>query len=271
MSKQVASLNPETFVDGGGLIDDIDVTFKECTFDLFDYNGKVVPGVPSLKINMSMEDDEEATQYYSMGSSSDWIPSEDGSQLMAVGKASSIKMTTNGGIFLKSLIDAGFPVDKLGDNITVLDGLQAHVIRVPAPKRPGIQKKEREDGKKFEDTILIIGEIISLPWEKGKPKGAPTGKSTGKPATKKAAPKGKVKAKPADKAEPEGDINEAATAAVLAILESDGTITKKELPSKIFQTEKENPDRNAIVKVVFDDSFLENGPWDYNDGTLISQ
>lgn len=265
MTKEaVASLNPETFVEGGGLIDDVDVTFKECLFDLFDYNGKVVPGVPSLKIDMVMEDDEEATQYYSMGSSNDWIPSEDGSQLMAVGKASSIRMTTNGGIFLKSLIDAGFPVDKLGDDITVLDGMQAHVIRVPAPKRPGLKKQDREDGKKFEETILIVGEIITLPWEKSKPKGAP--------ASKKAAPKGKAAPKSAKsktaKAEPEGD-NDAAVVAVLSILESEGTITKKELPSKIFQTEKENPDRNAIVKAVFDDAFLEAGPWAYDDGVLV--
>jgi len=264
MSKQAASLDPNDFVEGGGLIDDVDVTFKECVFDMFDYNGKVVPGVPSLKIDMVMEDDEEATQYYSMGSANDWIPSEDGSQLMAVGKASSIRMTTNGGIFLKSLIDAGFPVDKLGDDITVLDGMQAHVIRVPAPKRPGLKKQERSDGKKFEETILIVGEILTLPWEKSKPKGAPKGK---------AAPKGKGKTKPAakkTKAEPEGDVNDAAVMVVLSILESEGTITKKELPSKIFQTEKTNPDRNAIVKAVFDDAFLEAGPWDYEDGTLVA-
>ena len=263
MTKEAAaSLNPEDFVEGGGLIDDVDVTFKECIFDMFDYNGKVVPGVPSLKIDMVMEDDEEATQYYSMGSANDWIPSEDGSQLMAVGKASSIRMTTNGGIFLKSLIDAGFPVDKLGDDITVLNGLQAHVIRVPAPKRPGLKKQDREDGKKFEETILIVGEITTLPWEKSKPKGAPA---------KKVAPKGKAVPKGKTKPEPEGDVNDVAVVAVLSILESEGTITKKELPSKIFQTEKENPDRNAIVKAVFDDAFLEAGPWDYEDGTLVAR
>ncbi len=269
MSKQAAaSLDPNDFVEGGGLIDDVDVTFKECVFDMFDYNGKVVPGVPSLKIDMVMEDDEEATQYYSMGSGNDWIPSEDGSQLMAVGKASSIRMTTNGGIFLKSLIDAGFPVDKLGDDITVLDGLQAHVIRVPAPKRPGLKKQDRDDGKKFEETILIVGEIITLPWEKSKPKGAPTKKAAPKG---KAVPKGSAKSKGKAKPEPEGDVNDAAVVAVLSILESEGTITKKELPSKIFQTEKENPDRNAIVKAVFDDAFLAAGPWDYEDGTLVAQ
>ena len=260
MAEKTASLNPENFVEGGGLIDDVDVVFKECVFDMFDYNGKVVPGVPSLKITMGMEN-EEAVQYYSVGSSNDWIPSEDGSQLVAVGKASNIRMTTNGGIFLKALIDAGFPVDKLGDDITILTGLQAHVIRVPAPKRPGLEKKKRDDGKNYEETILIVSEITSLPWEKSKPKGAPK---------TKAAPKGKVAPKAKTKEDPESDVNDAAVAAVLAILESEGTITKKELPSKIFQTEKDNPDRNSIVKAVFDDNFLASGPWNYEDGVLVA-
>lgn len=263
MTGQVAaSLDPSSFVEGGGLIDDVDVDFKSCLFSMFDYNGKISPGVPSLKIDMVMEDDEEATQYYSMGSGNDWIPSEDGCQLLAVGKANSIRMTSNGGIFLKSLIDAGFPVDKLGDDITVLDGLKAHVIRVPAPKRPGLKTQDRDDGKNFEKTILIVGEILTLPWEKSKPKGVPASRG-------KAVAKGKTTAVP-KKAEPKEDMNDAAVMAVLSILESEGTITKKELPSKIFQTEKENPDRNAIVKAVFDDAFLEAGPWEYEDGVLVA-
>jgi len=257
-----ASLNPETFVDGGGLIDDVDVTFKRCIFDMFDYNGTVVPGVPSLKIDMETEDKEGVTQYYSVGKASDWIPSEDGSQLIAVGKADSIRNTTNGGIFLKSLMDAGFPVDKLGNDITVIDGLQAHVIRIPAPKRPGLEKKE----KKYEDTVLIVGEILSLPWEK---KGGPTKGKAGKAK----ATKGKAAAtkKKTEVEEDSSDLNSAAVAAILSILEDEGTITKKELPSKIFQTEKDNPDRNGIVKMVFDDEFLENGPWNYEDGVLLSE
>ena len=187
---KAASLNPETFTEGGGLIDDVDVVFEECSFTMFDYNGKVVPGVPSLKVEMSCEDfDDNIEQFFSMGSSKDWIPSEDGSQLISVGSVTSIRMTSNGGIFLKSLIDAGFPVDELGDDITVLNGLQAHVIRVPAPKRPGLKKKVRDDGKEYEETILIVSEIIAMPGEKKKPKGAPKGAGAAKKAGKKAGKK----------------------------------------------------------------------------------
>jgi len=260
------SLNPEEFVEGGGLIDDVDVVMKECVFDMFDYNGKMVPGVPALKIVMELGEGEEATQYYSMGSNADWIPSEDGSQLLAVGKATNIRMSSNGGIFLKSLIDAGFPAEDLGDDITVLDGLQAHVIRVPAPKRPGI-KKETE--KKFEDTILIIGDIIAMPGEKKKPAGAVKGKGKGKGKGKAATSKAKPAKETPPAAEESDEVTDKAMAAVLDLLESEGTVSKKDLPAKIFQTMKADPDRNAIIKIVFDDTFLEEGPWDFEDGMLI--
>ena len=52
------------------------------------------------------------------------------------------------------------------------------------------------------------------------------------------------------------------------LAENDGSVAKKNLPAKIFQTMKEDPDRNAIVKIAFDEEFLGNGPWDYEDGVL---
>ena len=256
MTKAV-SLSPDDFTEGGGLVDDVDVVFKECRFDLFDYNGKIAQGVPSLKLSLELEDGEEAEQYYSMGSANDWMPSEDGKQLIAVGKAEHIRVTSNGGIFLKSLIDAGFPPEKLDDDISVLDKMEAHMVRVPAPKRPGLKRNKREDGRDFEETILIVSEIKTLPWEsKGKAKG-------------KAPAKGKTQSK--SKAKDTGsDVDSVATETILAILADEGSITKKELPAKIFQVLKDNPDRNAVVKAAFDDDFLSNGPWTYEDGTLIA-
>lgn len=258
-----ASLNPEGFVEGGGLVDDVDVTLKENRFDVFDYNGTVKPGVPSLKIVMDLEDGEEATQYYSMGSPTDWAPSEDGTQLVAIGKATNIRLSSNGGIFLKALVDAGFPADKLGDDISILDGLQAHMIQVPAPKRPGIKKKAREDGREFADTILIVSEIKTLPWEKSKPRGAPAGSkktTTGKGGTTK------KKSAPAS----DDDAKRKTTLAILAILEEEGSIAKKDLPTAIFRNYKSDPDRNAMVKTAFDDEFLGGGPWTYEDNTLVA-
>ena len=264
MSDKAVSLNPENFTEGGGLIDDVDVVFEECRFEIFDYQGKSTP-VPALKVAMTSEDIEGVMeQYYSMGSANDWIPSDDGTQLVAVGKASNIRMTSNGGIFLKALIDAGFPVEDLGDDISALDGLQAHVIQVPAPKRSMKKTKDQEEREaKFgPPTLLVVSEIVALPGEKKVPAGAPKKTSAKKAAPKKAAAK-------KEKAAPDGDVEASAVAGILAILAEVGTIAKKDLPSKIFQTMKDDPDRNAIVKVAFDDEFLSNGPWEYDDGVLI--
>ncbi|MCK5608607.1 hypothetical protein KAR91_42385 [Candidatus Pacearchaeota archaeon] len=262
--KQAVSLNPENFIEGGGLIDDVDVVLEENRFEMFDYQGKANP-TPCLKITMECEDiDDPMEQYYSMGSANDWIPSEDGTQLVAVGKATNIRLSSNGGIFLKALIDAGYPAEDLGDDISTLDGLQAHVIQIPAPKRGMKKSKEQEEREERfgPPTILVVSEIVALPGEKKKPKGAPK-----KAAGKKATGKGKAASK---KKEDSGDLNEKALTAVMDILLEAGTITKKELPAKIFQTMKEDPDRNAMVKIVFDDAFLESGPWDYADGVLVS-
>lgn len=258
-----ASLNPEDHIEGGGLIDDVDVEITEARFDMFDYNGKAAPA-PALRVEMVTEEDEKDIQYYSVGNAASWAPSDDGSQIMAIGKDTALRMTTNCGILLKSLIDAGFPGDKLGDDISILDGLKCHVLRIPAPKRSGLNTVPAAEGeKKFEKTILIVSEILTLPWEKAAKKKASKKSSGGGAAKKKAATK---KAVPA---EDEADLNESATEAIMGLLaENDGSITKKELAGKLFQSLKGDSNQGAIVKLGFNDEFLSEGPWDYEDGTL---
>lgn len=262
MSGNAALLNPDSFVEGGGLIDDVDVTFKNCRFELFDYNGKAEP-VPALKLVLDVAG-EDMTQYYSMGSTKDWIPGEDGKQLLSVGSATSIRLSSNGGVLLVSLVNAGFPADKLGDDISILEGLQCHMIQVPEPTRNMKKTKDQEEKeKKFgPKTILIVSEVQVLPWEKKKPAGAGTTKPKGAPAKPKAA------SKPA--AEEGGDIEAKSTEFILEVLAEAGTITKKELPAKIFALRKDDPDKNEMIKLVFKDEFLSAGPWNYDDGVLVA-
>ena len=262
MSKnQGMSLNPEDFTEGGGLIDDVNVTFKGVAFEMFDYQGKVSTGVPSLCIVMEDEEEDEHTQYYSMGNAQDWAPSPDGKKLVAVGSATGIRSSSNGAILLKSIVDSGFPTDKIDDDITVFEGMKCHVIRIPAPKRAGIKTKKRDDGKEYEKTILVVDEIISFPWDKAKPKGAPKGKK-GTTKSKKA-----TKAKTSESTE---DLTGKAKETVLGVVLEAGEVDKKVLPTKVFQVLKNDPDRNAIAKMVFDDDFLSNGDWEYDQesGTL---
>jgi hypothetical protein len=258
------NLNPEAFVEGGGLVDDVDVTFSKVRFEEFDYNGKAASPVPALKLVIDVAGDE-ITQYYSMGRLQDWIPSEDGKQLLQAGQATSIRLTSNGGIFLKSLVDAGFPADKLGEDVSILDGTQVHMIQVPEPSRPGLKKNKEqlEKEEKFgPKTILVVSEVQTLPWEK---------KSPGGKKAKKAAPKKTAKKAAAKKADPtpagDDDLEGKATEWVMEML-ADGDLTKKELPQRIFKERAGDDDKNAVIKLVFSDDFLNAGPWEFEDGVL---
>jgi hypothetical protein len=260
-----ASLKPSEMTEGSGLLDDVTCTWKSCSFEMFDYQGKSPQPVPALKAVLDPDDSgDETDQYWSMGNAKDWIPSDDGKRLVAVGSATTLKTSSNGAILLTSLVNAGFPEDKIGDDISVFEGMVAHMVRIPAPKRPGLKKRVREDGREFEDTVLTVGEIISLPWEKKKAKGAPKGKAAAKGAPKKAA------AKPAADAGADDDVNDAAVAFMMGALAEAGDdgLTKKELPTMAFQALKDDPNRNAIVQLVYQDDFLANGPWNYEDGVV---
>jgi hypothetical protein len=263
------NLNPESFIEGSGLIDDCDAVVKEARFDMFDYNGTADP-TPALKLVLDVAGDE-TEQYWSMGRSEDWIPSDDGKQLLKVGTANSIRLTSNGGIFLQTLVGVGFPAEKLGSDISVLDGLEAHFIQTPAPERKGVKKtpKQKEKEEKYgPPTILVISEILTLPWEK-KAAGKPKGKAKPAGAPPKAAAKPAAKPAPKEEAEAAPDeMTEKATEVVMGILAEGEGLTKKELTPKIFKVMADDPDRNKVIQLTFKDEFLANGPWDYTDGVL---
>ena len=120
-----ASLSPSTYVEGGGLLNDVNVKWKECRFELWDYQGTQPNAVPALKVTMEVEDMEEPVdQYFSAGSARDWIPSKDGRKLMSAGVARGINKTSNLAILINSLIEAEFPPDRIEEDCTVFEGLE---------------------------------------------------------------------------------------------------------------------------------------------------
>lgn len=259
------SFNPENFNEGGaGLIDDVDLIVKQARFGQFDYGptGKR----PALIFAFVTDEGESMEEPYSVGKATDWMPSDDGKQLLAIGQANGLHVSSKAGMFLKALVEIGFPGEKLGDDISILDGLKAHFIRVPDPERKGLQKTEKqlEREKKYgPPTTLLPSAIVSLPWEKTKPVGAP--KAAGKP---KSAPK--TEAAPAAD---EGDIESNATNAVLAVLtDAGGEIKIQQLPGKILAKLKElgieAKEQTPTLRKAVDANFLKAGPWVY-DGTTV--
>ena len=248
-----ASLSPDTYVEGGGLLNDVDVRWKECRFELWDYNGKVPIGVPALKVTMDVVADEpyEAIQYFSAGSGKDWEPSKDGRKLISIGAASGISKSSNLAILISSMIEAKYPPDKIGEDCTDFEGLEAHMVRIKAPERKGIVKAPRADGKEYESQNLVVDRIIKFPWDK---------KATGKVGTAKA---GKGEEAAGD------DLTDKAQNAIMEILEKNPKgLDKKKLANVVFNALKADPDRNAIVKLAYDEEFLTNGPWSYEKGVI---
>ena len=248
------SLKPSEAVEGGGLLDDVNVELTKPRFEMWDYQGKIANPVPALVIDLVPQgDDEDAEpvmQAWSMGSAKDFVPSKDGKKLNPIGSRTAPNSSSNGMLFISSLVNSGFPEDTIEDDIDFMEGTVAHVQRQPAPKRPGLVRKEGDR----EPTYLAVTEIISLPGEKAKKK---TG---GKAVAKKSV--GKKSA---------GGIKGKTIAAILQALEdNEGEVTKQQLPAILFEALKSDPEINEAVNMVFDDGFLGSGPWSYEDGVVTA-
>ena len=252
---------PSTFGVGGGLIDDVDVVVKEAKITNFDYNGTQAP-VPAIMFTLGIPDAEDVVQYWTVGKSSDWMPSEDEKKLVAIGRATQLNASSNGALMLASLVNSGFPEDKIVDDITCFQGLEGHMTRVPAPKR-GMVKAPRADGKVYEDTVLTFASISKMPWEKVKGKAA---------AAPKAGTKAAPKAAPAPKPEESGDgddIESKVQNILLEILsEVEGGIKKQQIPGLLFKKAAADPDKQAMIQIAFKEDFLSSGPWTYEKGLL---
>lgn len=276
MAKVVgASLNPDDMV-AGGLFDDVNVKFDETRFTMFDYGGTRAEKTPAILSKMTDRDTgDEYEQYWSMGSGKDWVPSDDGKRMTFTGTkrkdeegndiVPQLTLGTNGAIFLKSLVDAGFPKDKMGaGDISVIDGMVAHVVRVAAPKRSGIEKTPRADGKDFGPArILTVEEIITMPWDKDKGAGAP--KTAGKKA------KGKAKGKDTGSTASSGNLNDLATEFLMEeLVNKGGEIAKGGISIAAFAKfrAREHNERNELLRLVTSDEFLSNGPWTFEENII---
>ena len=246
--------NPDSFAVGGGLLDDVDVIVKQARIVMFDYNG-TQPEQPAVELTLE-HGGEETTQAWTVGKAADWQPSEDGTQLIAVGRATQINASSNAAILLKSLVDAGFPGDKLGDSITILEGLEGHVMRVPAPVRKGL--KDQKEGQ----TILTFASITKLPWDKA-------GAAKAKPGAKGKAAAAKAPEAPPEAPEPDS-IEAQAQDILLELIAAagDAGVAKASLPSLVYKQHATNPNKKEIVQKLFDDAFLKAGPWTYAGGKL---
>lgn len=149
------SLRPSE-AKSGGLLDDADVTIKQARFVRYDYGGKAEKPALALAVEMVDAENQAHIEYYSAGDLKFFIPTADGKGYDTVGEKTVLYKSCNTIQFLESLVKAGFPESKLGDDIGVIDGLKVHVSRVPQKKRTF------QDGRKAKEdaTILLVDKIL---------------------------------------------------------------------------------------------------------------
>ena len=267
------SFNPNDAVQGG-LLNDVNVVVLTSRVEMFDYGGTQQDAVPALHWQLKdVETEEVYDQYWSVGAAKDWVPSEDGKELLPVGGQTALKKSSNVMVMLEYLLSSGFPADKLGDDVSVLEGLQCHMIRIPAPKRSGLPEKQKtgDDGKAFEKTVLVVDRIDKFPWEKAAPKGKPAGAAT-PPGAPKTAGKGGAagKAAPAPTTQaPNTDLAELVQTTLAMILgENNGGMAKANLPTAVYKALIGNPLQNKAVALVSKPGSLEELGFVVVDGVV---
>ena len=262
-----ASLNPDDFISGG-LLDDVDATWKNVMFEMYNYGGKSEPA-PCLGADLvtgaEIRPEDVVRQYWSCGSADNWEPSEDGSRLIPVGGDTELRKSTNLFMLLKSLKEAGFPMAQLADgNVSVLNGLKAHMRRIDAPKRGGMapqSPRRGRDGKEYEkdNKVLCVEKIIALPSEA--------------PAEPKAAKKGA--AKKSEKTEAPKDTDGSLDAKAVDVLSSiivqgGGKTNKKDLPTVAFKVLAGDKDRNRVLALYFNDEWMKGAGFVVSDSGEIT-
>jgi len=247
------SIRPSDFVEGGAVPVDRNLTWKECRFNLFDYpkkDGTRGNMTTAAKIVYVDDDGQEFEQQYSVGDPERFQPSADGKTLVAVGVSESLSKSSNFYLLLNALINAGFPENKLSEDISTLDSLYTYNVGLPEPKRSGLAPRAVAEGEAppRPKVLSVPSQILRLPWEKGKSK----------------AP-GKAPVVDTEAGDDSGDevISAKALAFVAAHLGDDGSTTRQKLATAIFKDLAKDPDKDAIAGCIYSAEFaaalLANG------------
>ena len=126
----------------GGMLDDKDITLRECKFSVYDYEGKGEFG-PAPCFSFIPEDEDgvkgERPQYYSVGSLENWEVADDGEKVVSINaNVTQLSKKSTFGRFMGSMEDAGFDfslVDR--EKISSLSGLKVHLNMIPKDKGKG--------------------------------------------------------------------------------------------------------------------------------------
>ena len=240
------NLRPDTFAEGGGLIDDFDGVIDDIRFIMTDYDGAISNAVCVAQVKYTIDDEEVGTDLLSVGGKDDFAPNETGMGLTKLKTKDTLTKKSKFGMYLEELVAVGFPLNKMdSEDISYLNSFKGHFLR-RAVVFEGITKKD--DDRK--NTVLLCTKVISLPGEGGKSTKGGKGKKT------------KVDA---------GLVEDVAGIIAGMVLKVDGGLPKKDLLSALFKDEAVAAlsDKRAALKLASDDTFLKSREeWTFEDGVL---
>lgn len=155
--QQGASMNPETFSEGGGPPVQKNLRIISASYEYFDYEGKANRTM-AAKLDLVDDAGQSYTQRYSVGDPTRWSPSPDGKFAIPMVQGAVITKQCNFGILLAALVNAGFPKEQLGADISVLNGLYAYWDGVPEPE--GRNAMRAPDQQQRVRIILVPFQIL---------------------------------------------------------------------------------------------------------------
>lgn len=177
---EAISLKPEDLgVGGGGILADTNLRIDKIYFGMEDYGGKSEGGaVVALKIEYTDLDTglssdpnsgKKYQQSWSTGAKHNCTPSPDGKQLVADPPVVFPKQSSNYGIFMISLGNAigGEELSQhIGNDITVLTGMECHMFQQPDDRPNAKERVDQATGRKYPATIPVIDHVMVKPWDK---------------------------------------------------------------------------------------------------------
>lgn len=254
------SLRPNTFAQGGGLIDDADVEIVRARFTI-GYGNDSGSGNDATTLCLTLKDTDEVEhqQYYSCGNG--FVPSEtgdettNGEELVPVGDKTAPSGSSNMAMVIGSLINAGLPEDLLDSGkVSAIEGTRGHVNRIPAPKRQGIVRQGKNADR--EPTVLVFTTVTGLPGEKPKP-GKPKVTTMAKPAAAGAG-KSTTAAPNNASADVDEDLKSELAGHLYTVLgEAPDGLKKVQLVPKLFAIiDKADPNKKALLAMAAREDVL---------------
>jgi len=232
--EKVASLLYDEMDEGGGLLNDVRATITKAEFVMTDYGGRAKMGKkPAAHLVLPM------------------------------GLKNQINKKSFLGRLLGSVMEQGFPKDKVSADIAFLEGLEAHW------RQQSTGRKTQRDGKdtEYDETVLCVAQIFKYPWEK---------KSGGGGGKKSASSGSKSAAKSAGSGSGGGggeNAEDVVTGFILGkIVENPDGIAKADMPKMLMDNAKEMDWDvklvQGMISAVFNPAWSESDerPWVVDGG-----